>query len=104
MRVSSVVASASAFIHASISTSPEAASVTMAVIRPSASNFGWKRRLLSTSAGVPREANSADGAAAMTRLLNLAGWPVSAARPMHHLQETVAIAGVGLERAGEPRG
>src|SRR5262245_26523862 len=106
MRVSSVSASASAFIQASINTAPESASVTIAGISPSASNFGWKARPFSTSPGVPRAAKGgarSAGMAASPKHGVGAGTPLPA-RPMHHLQEAVAVAGVRLQRTGEAGG
>src|SRR5215212_1306162 len=131
---------ASAFIQANISTSPEAASVTMAGMRPSASKRGWNSVPVSISSGVPRGAKSSDGLGAMIVIPALS-WPglsrpsihplapafveswilgtsprmtpgsacrlqtmISEARAVHHLQETVAIAGARLQLAREARG
>src|SRR5208282_678102 len=55
--VAIVFAKASAFICATISTSPDAASVATAVTNPSASNFGVSVRPSSSSAAVPGAGN-----------------------------------------------
>jgi hypothetical protein len=54
-----VLCSASAFMCATISTSPERASVATQTIRPSASNLGENARPSSTSSVEPRGAKNA---------------------------------------------
>src|SRR5665213_2666930 len=95
-----VLASASAFICATISTSPEAASVATAVIRPSASNLGAKAKPSSTSAGEPRNANG-DVSVTVTPRVWTRGL---ALRPAQHGHETHLLVGILAERAGEMRG
>src|SRR5690606_22684901 len=65
--VSMVSASASAFIHANMRTSPVSASVTIAGINPSGPNFGWKTSPRSISSVDPREAKRGDGEAIQNR-------------------------------------
>src|SRR5262245_18666946 len=86
---------------------PEAASVTMAAIKPSASNPGWKARPRSTSWGVLRSEKGSTGA--MTGVSEIRAEvqkkPKLATRTlMHHLQKAVAIAGIGFQRAGKSGG
>src|SRR3979409_1772893 len=89
-----VLRSASAFMCATISTSPLATSVATQVTRPDASNLGWNaspssRSLLSEDVDTVSLANGTRG---------------SALRPSHHGQETRLLRRIVAEHAGEAAG
>src|SRR6266545_2317811 len=75
-----VLASASAFICATISTSADQASVTTQAIRPSSSNLGAKSRPSSTCSVVARGANVEDFSALATTRLAVRRLPCAAER------------------------
>src|ERR1043166_2087699 len=88
-----VRASAAAFICATISTSPVAASVATQVTRPFASNLGESLRLSSTSAAGPGGANGAEFSD--KEASNLASLPA------HQREEAHLLVCVVAEQAGE---
>src|SRR5262245_21290277 len=112
--------SASAFMCATISTSPELASVATQVTRPSASNLGAKPRPSSTCPVEPRAAKGASSSdketsPAITTIVARAGGRSkiiidrqSALRlalgPAHHRDEADLVVRVVPEAAGELRG
>src|SRR3984885_9376526 len=97
--VAMVFASASAFMCATISTSPETASVATQVTSPSASNFGVSAKPSSRSALVPGDAKGdlSD---------NEAPTPASARGrgAAHQRHEPHLVFGAVAERSEKPRG
>src|SRR5215469_13541309 len=95
-----VLAKASAFICATISTSPDPASVATQVTRPSASNFGVSLAPSSSSALVPDAANGEDTKQNLRRFRGVSlgalalGW-----RAAHKRDKADVMFGTVAERA-----
>src|SRR3954466_6698713 len=100
-----VLLSASAFMCATISTSPEPTSVATQVTSPFASNFGANARPSSTSSVEPRDAKGES--CSVTAALYLMGGPAapndclarsrSAISPAHHADEAGLLGGIVTE-------
>src|SRR3954469_22486777 len=100
-----VLLSASVFICATMSTSPERVSVTTHVTNPFASNFGANARPSSTSSVEPRDAKGES--CSVTAALYLMGVPPapndrlarsrSAISPTHHADEAGLLGGIVTE-------
>src|SRR6266849_3636044 len=101
-----VCCSAWAFMCATISTSPERASVATQVMSPSASNFGANARPSSTSSVEPRWANVSGRS---VDILSAKRMPRAIARgsavgPAHHGDKADLVVRIVPEAAGELRG
>src|SRR5262249_35395109 len=94
-----VLANASAFMCATMSTSADQASVTTQVIRPSASNLGANRRPSSTCSAVARGAKRDDVSALATT--RLAAGAELASLTAHQRDEPDLLAGIVAEQTGE---
>src|SRR5262245_55729329 len=95
-----VFCSASPFMCATISTSPDLASVATQVTSPSASNFGASA-MPSSSSAVERAGAKERGVSAKTKPRDPPGSAIGSA---HHGDETDLVVRIVAEAAGELRG